>query len=187
MKLFRAKRDVIPSSPPPAQPASSAASSVTTSNAPTTDKVSLTETPKADNTQRLLGFNGTGQRKDYSTVNGTKVLDAVSQQPSNANNKSSSINKSLGAVQSSKPTETSSIEDEDKLIDEIDEPEEAINKTVGEHFVNQTQKTDYFQYYNSTRITDKNKSDEYWAEEKAFITSSILSKSHRRAIVSPSY
>lgn len=190
LELFRAKRDVnVPQSPPPqpqppppaSQPASSAGSSV--SIAPTPDKVPLTETPKVDNAPRLLGVNGTGQRKDISTLNGTKAPDVVPQQPTISNSKTSAINKSLGAAQSTKPIESVVPDDEEKLIDEIDEPEETINKTVGEHYANQTQKTDYFQYYNSTTTTDKNKSDEYWAVNKDYIVSSILSKSHRRAIV----
>lgn len=192
MELFRAKRDVNvpqsplppspPSPPPPSQPASSAASSV--SNAPIPDKVSLTETPKVETAPRLLGVNGTGQRKDISALNGPKATDVVPPQPPIiSNSKTSAINKSLGAAQSTKPIEAVVPDDEEKLIDEIDEPEETINKTVGEHYSNQTQKTDYFQYYNSTTTTDKNNSDEYWAVKKEYIFSSILSKSHRRAIV----
>lgn len=193
LELLRAKRDVSVSqpqlpSPSPSQPSSQPAPSVASSVSPVNtsiDKVSQIDTPKIENGVRLLGVNGTGQRKDYSTVNGKTILDVPSKSlATTSDNKSSTINKSLGAVQSTKSTEQPINDDEEKLIDEIDEPEEAINKTVDEHLMNQTHKTDYFQYYNSTTITDKNKSDEYWAEKKDYIISGILSKSHRRAIVS---
>lgn len=194
LELFRAKRDVNIQPPPPPppqqqpsqaplQPVPSAASGVSTSNTPTPDKI--TEIPKVENGPRLFGANGTGQRKDYSTVSSTKVSDSGPSKPANSDSKSASINTSLGAVSSTKPAPEQPVpEDEEKLIEGIDEPEEAINKTVEDHVVNQTKKTDYFQYYNSTLTVDRNKSDEYWAVKKNYTISTILSKSHRRAIVS---
>lgn len=49
---------------------------------------------------------------------------------------------------------------------------------------NKSEKINYYQYYNSTIIVDKSKSDEYWANKKEYITSNILSNSYRRAVVS---
>lgn len=204
MELFRAKREVpIPSPPSPSVPTRVASPPASASSQPSQQsnaaaapaatsqtKVSQIDAPNLENSQRLLGVNGTGQRKDYSTVNGTKTLDAVAlstQQPNNPDNKPSAINKSLTATQSnnsSKAVETPVSDDEEKLIEEIDEPDDTIQKTVDDHTNNQPSKTDYFQYYNSTTTVDKNKSDEYWSQKKDFIISSILSKSHRRAIVS---
>lgn len=190
LELFRAKRDVnIQPQQQPSQPLSqpvaptSAASSVPTTNTSAIDKIA--EIPKVENGPRLLGVNGTGQRKDVTVSGGIKVTDSGPSKPAISDSKSASINTSLGAVQSMKPVLEQPVpDDEEKLIDEIDEPEEAINKTVDDHVMNQLTKTDYFQYYNSTLIVDKNKSDEYWSVKKNYTVSGILSKSHRRAIVS---
>lgn len=208
--VFRAKRDTAQASPVPSVPSPSAQPSTLPTNSVATSNAAATATapgatsaslPKVENPPRLLGVNGTGQRKDVSTMNGTKSVAlptsvptlSPSQQPS-VDNKSSTINKSLDAAQTNlnQSTETPVSEKEDKLIDEIDEPEEAINKTVNEHLLDehlakQLPKTDYFQYYNSTTTVDKNKSDEYWSQKKDYIVSSILSKSHRRAIVSGNF
>lgn len=207
---IRVKRDISPSPPPPpssSRPATVPANGVTVSNAASTAAAPAvahqTDLPNVETPSRpLLGVNGTGQRKDLSTLNGTKpialpptsvsTLASPAQQPStNAENKSSTINKSLGAPQ---PNLDPAIESElekiqDTLIGDIDESEEAINKTVNEHLAeehleSQVPKTDYFQYYNSTTVVDKNRSDAYWSQKKDYIISSILSKSHRRAIVS---
>lgn len=84
-----------------------------------------------------------------------------------------------------KQTEPVVNEEQEKFIDEIDETEEAINKTIdGQSTYKIAEKQDYFQYYNSTTTVNKTKLDEYWNEQKDYTTSSILSKSHRRAIVS---
>lgn len=209
---FRVKRDTPQSPPPPlpslssatAHPASSPAGSIATSNAAATATVPAAITPgkgsqlnqpKIENPPRLLGVNGTGQRKDYSAINDTKPValpPSTPAQPStNAEIKSSTINKSLGATQANPNRAIEEVvgDIEDKLIGDIDESEEEINKTVNahladEHLASQVSKTDYFQYYNSTTVIDKNKSDEYWSQKKDYIISSILSKSHRRAIVS---
>lgn len=207
--VFRAKRDTSQASPlalsssvpsPPTQPATVPTGAAATSNSAGTAAAATASAPKVETPPRLLGANGTGQRKEYNTTNSAKPITlptsetspaSPSQQPT-ADNKSSSINKSLGAAQpnaSQSPVETPVSEDQATLIGEVDEPEEAINKTVNEHLLeehlaSQLPKTDYFQYYNSTTHVDKNKSDEYWSQKKEYIISSILSKSHRRAIVS---
>lgn len=203
--VFRAKRDVaqLSSTAPPtsAHPATlPAVTNAGTAAAPVVTH--QTDLPKLDTPSRpLLGVNGTGQRKISSATNGTKPIAlppssvptsaSPSQQPStNADNKSSStINKSLSASHVEQAIEAALDDIQDKLIGDIDESEEAINQTVNKHFTeehlgSQVPKTDYFQYYNSTTVVDKNKSDEYWTQKKDYIISSILSKSHRRAIVS---
>lgn len=207
--VFREKRDTsqlssaAPTSsvPSPTAPATLSTDGVATSNAAITatvaaavaasaEKGSQANQPKIENPPRLLGVNGTGQRTDYSTVNGTKSAGlpaSVPSQQTSTENKSSTINKSVG-VNLNRSTETPVTDNQGELIGEIDEPEEAINKTVNEHLLeehlaSQLPKTDYFQYYNSTLVIDKNKSDEYWSQKKDYIVSSILSKSHRRAIV----
>lgn len=124
-----------------------------------------------DSTPHLLGVNGTGQRKDYSN-NATNASN-----PLNSDNKT--------AVHSFKLTEISELMGEDeKVVDTIDESDEAINKTINAHSTNNTLKNEYFQYYNSSTIVDKAKSDEYWSENRNYTVSTILSRSHRRAIVS---
>lgn len=190
-KSYRVKRDT-------SQSPSSLASSVSTPTSSTNaDKIAANDLPTVDSTPHLLGAYGTGQRKDYNATSGTNMPTVVSEpmnSNSNINNtKISTINKSLGAVaaiaattasSTSQTTEATDTDEMDDLIGTIDESEEAINKTLDEKLSIKTQKVDYFQYYNSTKMINKNKSDEYWSEKKDYITSHILSKSHRRAIVS---
>lgn len=178
---YRVKRDT--NSPP--SPVSSSASSSSTTSAPTSPTVpdkGKTDAPESTQ-EHLLGENGAGQRKYFA--NGTKITpDSLS-----SDSETLTINKSLqlGAVaQATKPVEAEATDNEDieKLIGTIDEPEEAINKTITDELTNSTKKVDYFQYYNSTTVVDKNKSEEYWSEKKEYTVSNILSRSHRRAIVS---
>lgn len=81
------------------------------------------------------------------------------------------MNKSEYATQSPKTDDDDAY---DSIISEIDKPFENINKTLKENY----------QYYNSTTIVSKEKSLEYWSNLKNLTTSHLLSKSHRRAIVS---
>lgn len=176
------KRDVNGAQPSPPSTASSATS---TSNTPTPDNVTKTDTPTVDNAPRLLGVNGTGQRKDYGNLNGTKAPTVVVSAESNKTDNKAAPNKNVAAVQSTKQTDAAETAIK-KVIDGIDEPEEAIDKTIENEEItaNLTKKDDFFQYYNGTTVVDKNKSDEYWSHKKEYTVSSILSNSHRRAIVS---
>lgn len=131
--------------------------------------------PIVDNIPHLLGVNGTGQRKDYNNV-------SDSSKPNNNDTTTTTTLKKISSVHSLKVPNQD--EDDDGLIDEIDESEEAINKTINEHSANITLKNEYFQYYNSSAVVNKPKSLEYWSEVRNYTNSSILSKSHRRAIVS---
>ncbi|XP_031638689.1 plexin domain-containing protein 2 [Contarinia nasturtii] len=187
-KTYRVKRDTNV----PASPVTTTASLPTpiASTAPETGGKSETPTSK-NSTQHLLGENGAGQRKYYPppSTNETKIVVSQSSPSSlmtatNAN--TSTINKSLGAVQSTKETETEatlSAVNED-VIGRIDEPEEEFNRTISEEEKKggNDQKIDYFQYYNSTLSVSVNQSNEYWSQKKDYIISNILSKSHRRAI-----
>lgn len=180
---FRVKRDTNS----PAPPVNSGASMTSTPTALTTK----TEIPQSTQ-QHLLGVDGAGQRKYYPNDTKTAGSDPPSAVLTAADNKTPTINKNLGAVQQpptppttkQNETEATDTDDIEKLISSIDEPEEAINKTITDELTNSTKKVDYFQYYNSTVLVDKNKSDEYWSATKDYTISSILSKSHRRAIVS---
>lgn len=168
-------------------------------------KVDASTTPVVapDNTAsppHLFGENGHGQRHDYNTSttgvdnNNTNIVTkgttttilgstSAGTESQNTDNNKATINKSLCIPESGAAAGKSS--DLDDLIGCIDEPEEAINQTISDHhFANETRKVDYFQYYNSSLIVDKNQSDEYWSAKKDYIVSNILSKSHRRAIVS---
>lgn len=166
---------------PPSPVTSSVSSPVQTPTSSTSSDKLKTEIPTQE-TQHLFGENGAGQRKYYP--NDTKAVS----QPSTSDNKTPIINKSLGTASQSatKQTETeaSDTDEIEKLIGSIDEPEEAINKTITDELMNSTRKVDYFQYYNSTTVVNKNDSVEYWSQKKDYIVSNILSKSHRRAIVS---
>ncbi|XP_055302223.1 plexin domain-containing protein 2 isoform X2 [Sitodiplosis mosellana] len=193
-RSFRVKRDTDSPALPVTSSSSSAVASLTsTPTSLTTSDKTKTETPTPQSTQQhLLGVDGAGQRKYYP--NDTKmasepasVLTAAAGTASD--NKGPMMNKSLGTVQQSSTSTTKAIDTEatdsddiEKLIGSIDEPEEAINKTITDELTNSTKKVDYFQYYNSTMVVNKNKSDEYWSAKKDYIISSILSKSHRRAI-----
>lgn len=129
----------------------------------------------------LLGVNGAGQRKEYSTnITATKLTELTAK----ATSKSTPVASTKPLpTDASNPVETSLSDDFEKIIDAIDESDDAINKTINEHTTNSTQKKDFFQYYNSIAVADKNKSNEYWSEYKNYTVSNILSKSHRRAIV----
>lgn len=186
---------------------SSSSSSLTTSTS-TSSKAPEQPGIKSDiattddnSTQHLLGENGAGQRKYYppanNSENGTKI-SAVLSEPSPSSSSSSSSpagnppqkNKTLGAVPSTAGTTETEATVSDQLEDtigHIDEPtvDNINNVTLPDEFKNIAPKTDYFQYYNSTMTVDKNKSDEYWSDnKKEYTISNILSKSHRRAIVS---
>lgn len=178
LNTLRVKRDISPTST-----VSTAATLVTssTSSPVLADKQNANGAPiNLENTPHLLGANGTGQRKDYASR--VAMPDAF-----NADAKAQAKKPLLGAVipKSSDATENDEYE---KVVDTIDESLEAINKTINDHLanstLNSTLKSEYFQYYNSSMFIDKDKSNEYWSENRNYTVSTILSNSHRRAIVS---
>lgn len=149
---FRDKREVATSVSPtatsnaptsvPTQPAPSPTSQTTNDNNNNNSNNNQNEEYKLEGNQRLLGANGTGQRKDVSNLSTTTTIQptivADNKQPSNSNK-----NGGLGATQLHSPEE-----EYEKVVDSIDESDDAINKTLSEHLNNSTMKRDYFQYYN---------------------------------------
>lgn len=153
---------------------------VNSSNAPTlspSTKVNAKDVPDATTVApQLLGTNGTGQRKDYSIpVAASKPL--LSAQPTLLGDANPNGNASAN------PTLTVH-DDNDGFIDSIDEPEEAFNKTRDENAKGLKQQEDYWLYYNSSNVVDTARAKELWDSFQNHTVSSLLSKSHRRAIVS---
>lgn len=152
-----------------------------TTTAETKTDADIKPTKDATVDAHLLGVNGAGQRKEYSkNINATKPTELTAKSTSKLTPVTST--KPL-PTDASNPVETSLSDDFEKIVDTIDEPEDAINKTINEHTTNSTQKKNFFQYYNSIAVADRNKSNEYWSDNKNYTVSNILSKSHRRAIV----
>lgn len=141
-----------------------------------------TSPPIVEDNQRLLGANGTGQRKDFSKTNDT-VKPTVVSDPLNVN-----IAKQppKGLTLESAVPANSTNDGNDSIIDAIDVPDGSISQAIDDHSKNLTLKTDYYQYYESATLVDKNKSDEFWSNMKNYTVSQLLSTSHRRAIVSVS-
>lgn len=184
---MRDKREI--SSPVPAVATNTTAAPLSTPAAPAAspaivpDQKNNNEHYNLEGTQHLLGANGTGQRKDMTNITATQptiVPDATN------SSKKNNLGATLHSVVGTTPASPIVPEDEyEKVVDSIDEPDDTINKTINEHLVNSTMKKDYFQYYESVAMTNKNKSADYWtALGTNFTVSTILSKSHRRAIVS---
>lgn len=151
---------------------------VLTPNTKSTPQTSVNvENPK------LLGVNGTGQRKDITSTKPTIVSEPISTDASKPTVTVNNIKNTKNEY-----TTPKSIDDElhDSIISEIDKPFENINQTLKDHLQNTTFKEETYQYYNSTTIVNKEKSLEYWSNMKNFTVSSLLSKSHRRAIVNNS-
>lgn len=179
---FRAKRDTDTQIAPV----------VNSSNAPTLSS-SAKQNPKtlpddATTTPQLLGVNGTGQRKDYSipgaTVNkaaGSVLLAAHAPAPASTSSPNAADAKPKINV-TSNPGILSP--DDDDFNDKIDESDEAFNKTRDEFSKGLTQKDDYWVYYNSSSIVDPVRAKELYDSFQNHTVSSLLSKSHRRAIVS---
>lgn len=139
-----------------------------------------------NDSKRLLGVNGTGQRLNITF---TAPKPAIVSEPLNPEPDGTKPIKGLTSIKSmatpnTTATSTTMASDfDDQIIDSVDTPEENINKTIRDNNLNVTYKDDYYQYYNSTTLVDKEKSEKYWADLTNFTTSSLLSKSHRRAIV----
>lgn len=73
----------------------------------------------------------------------------------------------------------------DKVSDTTNPTEEfVISEDDANDLTPATRKVENFQYYNATIITNASKFDEYWSEKRDYVISNILSKSHRKALVS---
>lgn len=145
----------------------------------------------------LLGVNGTGQRKDYSipgaTVAKPNSMLFSAHAPTTAtpaaavpavHEATSASPKTDAKSKINVPAKSELTFEDDDIIDKIDETEEAFNKTRDENVKDLMQKDDYWLYYNSSSVVDAVKSKELWDSFQNHTVSSLLSKSHRRAIVS---
>lgn len=152
-------------------------------------------------TDHLLGYNGTGQRKDYNIVSmkpGAEPTTVPTLAASGSTNvsiesvatssdgKSKLIAKLFSAADSGNGTaSTTTTTTVDPLsaainIDTVEQPESELNATLQNYNITKTQE-DYHTYYNSVWTTDKNASDAYWKRLDNMNVSSLLSNSHRRA------
>lgn len=153
-------------------------------------------------TDHLLGYNGTGQRKDYNIVSikpGAEptTVPTVVQSGSSSNvsiesvasgdGKSKLIARLFSAADIGNGNVSMTTTTVDPLsaainIDTVEQPESELNATLQNYNITKTQE-DYHTYYNSVWTTDKNASDAYWKRLDNMNVSSLLSNSHRRATV----
>ncbi|XP_037918633.1 plexin domain-containing protein 2 isoform X2 [Hermetia illucens] len=123
--------------------------------------------------KQLLGVNGTGQRKDYTT---TKKPEIVSE-PINPVPK---VTK-LSTPKKVNVNATDSMTMTDTIIDEVDQPENNTRNELTKYNITEV-KEDFHLYYNSSVLVDKELIAQYWNEFKNITPNSMLSKSHRRAM-----
>lgn len=171
LNSHRVKRDISKPTAPNNGP-----TTVTSTSSPIAPAIQNVNKPaiNLESTPHLLGVNGSGQRNEYASRVAPLAdppLPAVQTQ---------SKKPLLGAVPIPKISEVAVDDETEKIIESIDESEAEINDRLS----NVTLKSEFFQYYNSSLVVDKAKSDDYWSEKRNYTTSSILSNSHRRAIVS---
>lgn len=161
------------------------------SNAPTPTPASgpNVKVPFKVGTDLLLGVNGTGQRKDYSVSSPTSLPTSVTSATDNAKPKlGMTLTKTSVTSIPSGILSTSSVATSDEEFENFDVSEDAFNKTIKDNLGKTgATKEDYFQYYNSTTMVDEKKMNEYWDSWQNFTVSALLSKSHRRAIVSSKF
>lgn len=130
-----------------------------------------------ERSQPLLGVNGTGQRKDVSNANNTAAKASVVSDPLSADG----TKKPPILLNSTSPPSAVDITTE-AIVDAVDVPEEDIKKILDSK-KNLTQKDDFYDYYNTSTVVDKARSESFWSSVKNFSVSHLLSSSHRRAIV----
>ncbi|KAL3283336.1 hypothetical protein HHI36_006484 [Cryptolaemus montrouzieri] len=120
---------------------------------------------------RLLGVNGTGQRKTYSFTTA---------KPSGI---SSSFPPLLHDIAKNKTGKSNFDDFVDKIsISKFSDKE--LNKTLAEHNITNETITESYFYYNSTFITDPEVAKHYWVNLSNFenaTTHELLSSAHRRA------
>lgn len=125
----------------------------------------------------LLGINGTGQRKDtMGTVKPIVVSEPINPQ---------TTNKTTFLLPNWRQNdERPSNLDDELSFDKFDTDEDYTNQTLTTNNIT-TYKEDYHIFYNSTTVTvDESVINKYWSDLKNLTTSTLLSKSHRRAMVS---
>nr|XP_036227785.1 plexin domain-containing protein 2 isoform X3 [Bactrocera oleae] len=133
----------------------------------------------------LLGVNGTGQRRDGGlqlSQPKTTIVSAPIQSSVGAVAGSPTEAKNSTFLQEPKSIDQSTETPEEKLIDNIDVPD---NETISEiektnYTVNAT--NDHHIYYNSSIYVDQAEADRVWETFKNSTFNSVLSQSHRRAV-----
>ncbi|XP_058465511.1 plexin domain-containing protein 2 isoform X2 [Malaya genurostris] len=139
-------------------------------------------------TDHLLGYNGTGQRKEFSIVSikpGAEPTTVSTPSGGSAINVTIETKSGLGVakvagVDGSTTTTTADPLSDAINIDTVERSEADLNTTLQNHNITYTQE-DYHTYYNSVWTTDKSASDAYWKRLDNMNVSSLLSNSHRRA------
>ncbi|XP_053674034.1 plexin domain-containing protein 2 [Anopheles nili] len=150
----------------------------------------------SEDSSHLLGYNGTGQRKEITTTD-DEIMNKVTV---------SSLNKTLGTneqttvktfiaskslpasvvdtVTASTKLQQSSSRDaiSDTInIDAFERTEAELNKTLQDHNVTKAHEDNHL-YYKSTWSTEKSVSDDFWKKITSNLTvNGLLSNSHRRA------
>lgn len=124
----------------------------------------------------LLGINGTGQRKDnLGTVKPIVVSEPINPQ---------TLNKTTILLPNWRQDERPSNLDDELSFDKFDTADYESNQTLTTNNIT-TFKEDHHIFYNSTTATvDESVINKYWSDLKNLTTSTLLSKSHRRAMVS---
>uniref|UniRef100_A0A182RJV5 PSI domain-containing protein n=1 Tax=Anopheles funestus TaxID=62324 RepID=A0A182RJV5_ANOFN len=129
-----------------------------------------------EETTHLLGFNGTGQRKEYA-------IDGDSVNKTAPNSSTKLLGAGAGVVNTSLLQESSGRDPiSDAInIDTIERTEAELNSTLQEHNITKTFEDNHL-YYKSTWSIDKAMSDEFWKKITTNLTvNMLLSNSHRRA------
>lgn len=172
---------------------------VNINNAPTPGPVVTVATklsPKDVVNTPLLGVNGTGQRKDYSIQKptlSTEIKSNDSQQSTSESTVTSvgkaNLGKTLDKTYMTASPATAGISeltDDDDLVDKADIPMDTFNATINATLAKEgfKYKDDYFQYYNASQVYNTSYAQDLYNSFQNFTVSSLLSKSHRRAIVS---
>lgn len=130
--------------------------------------------------KHLLGVNGSGQRKDYlakpAVVSEPIVPSKIPDKPLLLTPK---VNPGILG--------TTDDDDDDDDIDVSEEETFNINedklKNKGTNHNITKFDEEFHRYYNSTVYIDKDHAEEHWSQVTNFTVSSVLSKSHRRAMV----
>ncbi|XP_055536631.1 plexin domain-containing protein 2 [Wyeomyia smithii] len=135
-------------------------------------------------TDQLLGYNGTGQRKDYSIVSikpGAEPTTVSTPSGGSVINVSVEARGGLGVARVGDGSTTTVDPLSDAInIDTVERSEADLNTTLQNHNIIYQQE-DYHTYYNSVWTTDKSASEAYWKRLDNMNVSSLLSNSHRRA------
>lgn len=119
---------------------------------------------------QLVGVNGTGQRKDYSTQRPI-LADTIA-----------TATKPLLLGSRAAAAAAAEFPAEDIPWDSFDQPEEETNSTLTMHNITTIQQ-DFHVYYNSSIAVDAVAAQKHRDTITNLTISNLLSKSHRRAMV----